>query len=186
MRQKLKDVFEDGNRSLLKIDDEQRLDVDAALVDLAHEKNTGIIFLCLEDTYLKVKKQLRDQELSETHVKYIDGITKIIVNKDVPQDDKVTYVKRTSNLQNISLSVSVAADFNNVDKVVLVIDSLLVLFMTHTEKQVVSFFEDLQQRMETLHLNLVLFDEGRALEDRIGEHLYATVDNTIFLRDNQS
>lgn len=179
---KLDDVFEDHHRSLLKVDDDHFTDVNVSLVRKASEENAAIIYVATKKPYLVLKDELEEEGVSLRSIHFIDAVINTVTNLKVPREDGVLYLERTSNLQNISTAISTKANSTSSDNVVLVIDSLKALLAAHTTAKVAEFVKGIQERLDTMEMNLVLFDEGRAVEDRVGEEIYDVVDNVIFLR----
>jgi KaiC/GvpD/RAD55 family RecA-like ATPase len=183
MAQDLETVFEDNMRSLLKVEADGFFDVNVSLVEEATDRDTAVIYVAVKKPYLMLKKELKEQDIGMDVVYFVDCIVRTVTNEKLPQDDEdVLYLKRTDDLRNISTAVSTKAQHASHRDAVLIIDSLAALLATHSTDDVIDFIRDIQERMKTTEMNLVLFDEGRDVEDEIGQILYDIVDNVLFLR----
>lgn len=183
MREKLSEVFENHHRSLLKVDKEGFFDVNVELVEEASNRDTAIIYVATKKPYLMLKKALKENGVEHDALHFVDCIIKTITNEKLPdKDDNILYLKRTDDLRNISTAVSTVENTASKKKAVLIIDSLATLLAAHGTKDVARFITDIQERLNTTKMNLVLFDEGRDVEDKIGQEIYDVVDNVIFLR----
>lgn len=179
---KLDEVFADEHRSLLKVDEDEFLDVNVSLVQKASEENAAIIYVATKRPYLLLKEELQDEGMSLRSVHFIDAVVETVTNLEIPEEEDVLYLKRTGSLQNISTAIFTKANSASADSAVLVIDSLKALFSSHSTEQVAAFITGIQERLDTTEMNLVLFDEGRDVEDLVGEEMYDVVDTVIFLR----
>jgi KaiC/GvpD/RAD55 family RecA-like ATPase len=182
MGQKLAAIFENSQCSLLKVEEDQFFEVNVTLVEEASGHNTAVIYVATKKPYLMLKKELQQQGVKTDTVHFVDCIIKTVVNEKIPEEDDVLYLERTEDLRNISTAVSTKAQSMPERNAVLVIDSLAALFTSHSTKQVADFISDLQERLETIEMNLVLFDEGRAVEEKVGKEIYDIVDDVLFLR----
>jgi archaellum biogenesis ATPase FlaH len=179
---KLGDVFEDEHRALVKVDEDAFFDVNVALVRQATEEEAAIIYVATKKPYLMLKKKLQDAGVSLRSIHFIDGVIETATNLEIPKEEDVLYLDRRSDLNNISTAVFTKAHAVAADEAVLVIDSLKALLASHSAAQVADFITGIQERLETTEMNLVLFDEGRDVEELVGEEIYDVVDTVIFLR----
>lgn len=182
MAQELSQVFENHHRSLLKVDEEEFVAVNVELVEAASSRDTAVIYVATKKPYLLLKKALREHGVDLGVVQFVDCVVRTITNEKLPDDDDVLYLKRTDDLRNIGTAVSAKAQQTSHTKTVLIIDSVAALLAAHPTEKVAAFINDIQERLDTTEMNLVLFDEGRLVEDEVGQELYATVDNVLFLR----
>lgn len=182
MGQELTDVFGGSHRSLLKVDDDQFLDINVSLVKEAVDRDITVIYVAAREPYLLLRDRLEEEGVELTEVHFVDCIIKTITNKKLPEQDGVIYLKRTDALRNISTAVSAEANTVQHRDILLIIDSLKALLVSHTAKEVARFLDDIRERLNTMEMNLVLFDEGREVENLIGKEIYNAVDNVLFLR----
>lgn len=182
MDNKLDRVFENHHRSLLKVDEDNFFEVNVSLVEEATNRDTAVIYVATKKPYLLLKQALQEHGVDMDVVHFVDCIVKTITNEKLPDDDDVLYLKRTGDLKNISTAVSTKATHTSYTDAVLIIDSLAALLAAHGTDDVAQFITDIQERLDTTDMNLVLFDEGREVEDQIGHEIYDTVDNVLFLR----
>lgn len=182
MGEDLSAIFENHRRSLLKVSEENFFDVNVDIVEEASSRDVAVIYVATKKPYLHLKKALKEQDVDQDPVHFVDCIIRTVTNEKLPEDDDVLYLKRSDDLGNISTGISVKAQHASAKRAVLVIDSLAALLATHDTKDVARFIANVQERLETTEMNLVLFDEGRAVEDKIGKEIYDVVDTVIFLR----
>lgn len=182
MEQAISAVFEDNNRSLLKVDDDDFFDVNVSLVEEASGRDTPVIYVATKRPYLMMRDALQENGVEHDIVHFVDCIVKTLTNEKVPEDEGVLYLNRTDDLSNISTAVS-SIDISTGKKgTVLIIDSLAALLAAHPTEKVARFITDTQERVETTEMNLVLFDEGSSVEKEVGKEIYETIDNVLFLR----
>lgn len=182
MAHELSDVFGDHRRSLLKVDAEDFFDVNVELVKEASSRATAVIYVATKQPYLQLKQALQEQDVEQDPVHFVDCIIKTVTNEKLPGDDDVLYLNRNADLRNISTGISIKAQHASEKRAVLIIDSLAALLAAQDTDAVAQFITDIQERLETTEMNLVLFDEGQTVEDMIGQEIYDVVDNVIFLR----
>lgn len=184
MKQELEAVFEDQHCSLLKVDEDRFFDINAEMVREAYERRRHVIYVAVEKPYLMLKKKLKEKGISSGRVHFVDAIIKTITNEELVEDDKdkVLYLKKTGELRNISTAILSQARRASSSKKLLIIDSLEALLASHDDDKVKDFLLNIQEMLDTVEMNLVLFDEGREVEDAVGKEIYSMVDNVIFLR----
>jgi archaellum biogenesis ATPase FlaH len=185
MAQKLATLFEEQQRALLKVDEDDFFDVNVALVEEASDHDTAVIVVATQKPYIMFRDALQDHGVDMDEVHFVDCIVKTLTNKKVPEADDVLYLKRTDELRNISTAVFTKAQSTG-QKAVLVIDSLKALLAAHDTSDVTAFIQDIEERLDTTEMNLVLFYEGHDVEEEIGQELYDIVDNVIFLRGDDA
>ncbi len=181
MMQEFETVF-DEHHSLLKVDEDGFFDVNVELVKEASNRDTAVIYVATKKPYLMLKNALQEHGVGMDAVHFVDCIVKTITNEKLPEDENVLYLKRTDDLRNIGTAISAKAQHTSHDKTILIIDSLAALLSVHPADKVAAFITDIQERLDTTEMNLVLFDEGRTVEDEVGQEIYDIVDNVLFLR----
>jgi archaellum biogenesis ATPase FlaH len=72
------------------------------------------------------------------------------------------------------------------DNAIIIIDSLESLLTYNTEKDVSTLLEDLNNRTETLELDLVLFKQEQSIDEQIGSTLYPLVDEMVLLGEDEA
>lgn len=182
MTQELSAVFENHHRSLLKVDEDEFLETTVSLVKEASERDITVIYVATKKPYVRLKDELEKQEVTMNSVHFVDCIIKTLTNRKVPEEENVLYLNRTDDLRNISTAISATANTRPGQNALLIIDSLEALLASHPTQHVARFLTDIQERLETTEMNLVLFDEGRIVEDEVGQEIYDVVDNVLFLR----
>lgn len=183
MAQGLSEIFENHRRSLVKVDEEDFFDVNVEIVEEASSRDIAVIYVATKKPYLHLKKALQERGVEQDVVHFVDCVVRTVTNEKLPgDDDDVLYLKRSDDLGNIATGISAKAKHASARQGVLVVDSLAALLAAHDTEDVARFIADIQERLETTEMNLVLFDEGRRVEEEIGQEIYEVVDNVIFLR----
>ncbi len=175
----------EGTVFLLKVD---ARDYQAATVSLfkeAAENDMPVIYVATKRPYVHLADVLKKNHLSQDFIYVVDAITKTITDEGVVNRDNVTFLDSPQNLTNVSTAISLMANKLDSDHALLVIDSLEALLTYNVEQAVSGFLNDLNDRTDTLSLDLVLFKQEQTSEE-IGSTLYSIVDKTMLISKEET
>lgn len=176
-------VFQPETNTLLKIGDARIADVVAALIGMADERQSSIIYVGVKESYLQIREAAMEQGVSADHARFVDCVIDTLPDSDIPKEKGVVYANRDESLPNIATSIATLVQDVREEQVVVVIDSLAACLDNHTADEVSSFLETLQEQSQTKDNSIVLFDEGDIVEEQIGAELFDAIDQTLFIED---
>ncbi len=176
----------DGTVFLLKVSAADYKTSTVELFKQAADNDRPIIYVATKRPYVHLHDLLKKNHLTEDGVYVVDTITKTITDEGVVDRENVTFLDSPQNLTNVGTAVSLTADRMDADEALLIVDSLSALLTYNTERDVSRFLQDLNDRTDTLSLDLALFKQDQKTAEQIGSTLRSIVDKTVFLSEDET